>query len=75
VNYDTPQQTAYYMGTSSGVLSAKIKNSDRIEEWVFGYLHKFHWLDFAGKNVRGIALILFGLGNVAVAGLGFTLFT
>jgi hypothetical protein len=75
ISYDTPQHTAYYVENSSGALAAVVSDADRLEGYSFSYLHKFHWLDFAGKDFRDFVMGVFGLGNFIVALLGFWLFT
>ena len=75
VDYDTPDHVSYYVETSSGALASIVRDNARVEGWVFSYLHKFHWLDFAGKNVRDIVSALFALGNLIVAVLGLWMFT
>ena len=75
VDYATPDHAAYYVETSSGALATVVRDAARVEGWVFSYLHKFHWLDFAGKNVRDIVAALFALGNLIVAVLGLWMFT
>lgn len=75
VDYATPEHLTYYVETTSGALAAVVKDSARWEGWSFSYLHKFHWLDFAGKNVRDSVMAMFGFGNLAVAVLGLWMFT
>lgn len=74
VNYATPDHASYYVETSSGALATVVTDSARAEGWSFSYLHKFHWLDFAGKDVRDFVMAVFGLGNLVVAVLGLWLF-
>lgn len=75
VDYATPDHLSYYVETSSGALATTVRDAARVEGWIFSYLHKFHWLDFSGKNVRDIVSALFALGNVIVASLGLWMFT
>lgn len=74
VEYATPDHRAFYVETRTGALAAVVKDEDRMEGWSFSYLHKFHWLDFAGKDLRDLVMALFGLGNLLVAALGLMLF-
>jgi len=74
VSYDTPDHDAYYVETSSGALSTLVKDPDRWEGYSFAFLHKYHWLDFAGKNVRDFVAALLALGIMMVAALGLWLF-
>ena len=75
VDYATPDHAAFYVETGSGALATIVRDAARVEGWVFSYLHKFHWLDFSGKNVRDIVAALFALGNLIVAVLGLWMFT
>lgn len=61
---------AYYVETSSTKLAAKVTQIKRIEGLSFAYLHKAHFLDFLGKDMRNIVLMLFCLliGFTAVSG-------
>ncbi len=74
VDYATPEHQTYYVETGSGALAAVVQDSARWEGWSFSYLHKFKWLDFAGKNVRDFVAAVFGFGNLAVAVLGLWMF-
>lgn len=75
VDYATPEHLSYYVETSSGALATVVRDSARMEGWSFSYLHKFHWLDFAGKDIRDFVMGLFGLGNLVIAVLGLWMFT
>lgn len=75
VDYGTPDHLSYYVETATGALACVVRDTDRAEGWSFSYLHKYHWLDFAGKDVRDFMMGLFGLGNLMIAVLGLWLFT
>lgn len=75
VEYTTPDHLTYYVETATGTLASIVRDADRAEGWSFSYLHKYHWLDFAGKDVRDFVMGLFGLGNLIIASLGLWLFT
>ncbi|QOG04106.1 PepSY-associated TM helix domain-containing protein [Flavobacterium sp. MDT1-60] len=72
--YDTPEKTTYFIETSTSRLAAKIKSSDRIEGYSFAILHKFLFMDWAGKNIRDLAMVLAALTILIVSVLGFILF-
>lgn len=74
VAYDTPDAAAFYVEPESGTLAAEVRRPDRLEGWSFNHLHMFHWLDFAGRDLRDAVLALFGFGNLSVAVLGLWLF-
>ncbi len=75
VEYGTPDHLTYYVEPATGALASVVRDADRAEGWSFSYLHKYHWLDFAGKDVRDFVMALFGLGNLTIAVLGLWLFT
>lgn len=70
VSFDTPDHLALYVEPSSGLQAAEVRDSDRLEGFTFGYLHKWHFLDGLGKDARDAILGLFALLNVLVVVLG-----
>ncbi|MBM3117223.1 PepSY domain-containing protein [Jeongeupia naejangsanensis] len=73
VDYAVPGKPAYYVEPATGAFSARIDDRDRLEGYVFAYLHKWHWLDGLGKTPRDVILAGFAAANVAAAALGLTL--
>jgi hypothetical protein len=65
--------TRYYIEPVTGALSAKVRDIDGIEGFVFAYLHKWSF-DFLNKNLRDMLVSLFALGNMIVAIMGFMMF-
>ena len=61
---------AYYVETSSTKLAAKVTQIKRLAGLSFAYLHKAHFLDFLGKDMRNVVLMLFCLliGFTTVSG-------
>lgn len=72
--YDTPENTTYFIETSTSRLAAVITNSDRLEGYSFAYLHKFVFMDWAGKNIRDSIMVLADLAVLIVCILGLILF-
>ncbi|WP_426484129.1 PepSY domain-containing protein [Flavobacterium sp. 2] len=72
--YDTPEKTTYFIETSTSRLAAVINNSDKVEGYSFAILHKFLFMDWAGKNIRDLATVLAALSILIVSVLGFILF-
>lgn len=72
--YDTPEKTTYFIETSTSRLAAVINNSDRVEGYSFAILHKFLFMDWAGKNIRDLSMVLAALTILVVSILGFILF-
>ncbi|EJL65360.1 PepSY-associated TM helix domain-containing protein [Flavobacterium sp. CF136] len=72
--YDTPEKTTYFIETATSRLAAVVKNSDKVEGYSFAILHKFLFMDWAGKNIRDLTMVLAALTILIVSVLGFILF-
>jgi len=72
--YDTPEKTTYFIETSTSRLAAVIENSDKIEGYSFAIFHKFLFMDWAGKNIRDLTMVLAALTVLIVSVLGLLLF-
>ncbi|MWB96452.1 PepSY domain-containing protein [Flavobacterium sp. GA093] len=72
--YDTPEKTTYFIETATSRLAAVIKTSDKVEGYSFAFLHKFLFMDWAGKNIRDLSMVLAALTILIVSVLGFILF-
>ncbi len=72
--YDTPEKTTYFIETSTSRLAAVITNSNRLEGYSFAFLHKFLFMDWAGKNIRDLTTVLAAVSVLAVCVMGFILF-
>jgi hypothetical protein len=74
VQMSDADQTRYYIEPATGVLSAKVRNIDGFEGFIFAYLHKWSF-ESVNKDLRDILVSLFAFSNIVVALLGFYLFT
>lgn len=74
LTYDTPEKTTYFIETATSRLAAVVKNSDMIEGYSFAILHKFLFMDWAGKNIRDLTMVFAALTILIVSVLGFILF-
>ena len=72
--YDTPEKTTYFIETSSSRLAAVIEKSDLVEGYSFAIFHKFLFMDWAGKNIRDLTMVLAALIILVVSILGLLLF-
>ncbi|MEA5401892.1 PepSY-associated TM helix domain-containing protein [Arcicella sp. DC2W] len=70
----TDNHLTYYVEPATSRLAAQIVDSDRREGLSFGVLHKFLFMDWAGKDIRDIATIFSALGVLVVSLFGFALF-
>jgi hypothetical protein len=74
LTYDTPTHTAIYIDTKTSRLAARINDSDRKEGYSFAFLHKFLFMDWAGKNIRDLTMMLASLSILVVSLMGLVLF-
>lgn len=74
VEYNDANQTRYYIEPAAGVLSLKLGNRKRLESYSFNFLHKWHFLDWAGKKTRDVIMMIFVLLQAVVAGSGLWMF-
>lgn len=67
----TPNHLTYYVEPVTGMLAAKVQDSDRREGLSFAVFHKFLLVDFAGKNFRDFftAFSAFGVLVISISGL------
>ncbi|MGB0526084.1 MAG: hypothetical protein ACPGJS_24090, partial [Flammeovirgaceae bacterium] len=70
VQYQVANHERLYVETATGKLGAKVTDSQAFAGFMFGYFHKYHFLDFAGKIFRDVVMVLFALGNFITALLG-----
>ncbi|MDX2034288.1 MAG: PepSY-associated TM helix domain-containing protein [Blastocatellia bacterium] len=74
VEYNDANRTRYYVEPAAGVLSLKLGNRKRLESYSFNFLHKWHFLDWAGKKTRDVIMMIFVLLQAVVAGSGLWMF-
>jgi hypothetical protein len=72
--YDTPENTTYFIETATSRLAAVVENSDKLEGYSFAILHKFLFMDWAGKNVRDLSMVIAALTILVVSIMGMILF-
>ncbi len=74
VQYSKNDNERYYIETSSGKFAAKVQDKDMAEGYSFALLHKYHFMDFAGKTTRDVTAALAATANLLVTILGLILF-
>lgn len=74
LEFKTPQKTTYYIDTSASQLAARVTNTQRNEGLSFAFLHKFLYLDWAGKTIRDLFSVLIAVLIASVSVLGLKLF-
>lgn len=73
VSYAVNGNERYYVETSTGVLAAKVQDKDLAEGYSFSFLHKHHFMDWAGKSVRDVSTMFWALMQVAMIIVGLIL--
>lgn len=74
VSYTEKGNERDYIETSSGVLSVKITDKDLAEGYSFSFLHKHHFMDWAGKTTRDISTMFWAAMQVAMIIAGLVLY-
>ena len=70
VTFASADLATVYWEPATGAVAAVLRDRDRYEGYSFGFLHKYHWLDAAGKNVRDAVSALAALLVAIVTLLG-----
>lgn len=74
VDFATTDHRSIFVETQSNTLAAEANDTGRLEGFSFAYLHKWNFLDFAGKNVRDTVAASFATLNALLAALGLVLY-
>jgi hypothetical protein len=74
IDIASADKRALYVETATGVLSADVRNSDRLEGFSFAYVHKLEFLKPLGTDVRDGMAVALGFTTSLVAALGLVLF-
>ncbi len=74
VDYNTNKNLTYYVETTTRKLALKVEDADRSEGFSFAFLHKYHYLDFLGKNARNGIMIFITLCIALLALLGIRIY-
>jgi hypothetical protein len=73
VDFESENNKSLFVATDSGHLAAFVGDSERIEGYSFAFLHKFLFMEWAGKNIRDLTMVLAALGVLFVSVLGMLL--
>lgn len=74
VSFKSEDNKALFIETSTSHLAAFVTDADRREGYSFAILHKFLFMDWAGKNVRDLTMVLAALSILFVGILGLIMF-
>ena len=70
MDFDLPGNPTLYLETATQTLASAVTDVDRLEGYSFGYLHKWHFVDFLGKDIRDLLTSLVALSVMTVLLLG-----
>lgn len=70
IAYNTPQNNVFFIETNTSRIAAKVNNNDRIEGYSFALLHKFLYLEWAGKSIRDLVAVITALSILLISILG-----
>jgi hypothetical protein len=73
VNYPYDNKQRWYVETNTGRLAAKVNEKDLIEGLSFAFLHKHHFMDFAGKGVRDFSTMFWAMSQFVIVIIGLVL--
>jgi len=73
VSYKSHSNERYYVETSSGKLSVRVDDRDLLEGYSFSFLHKHHFMDFAGKEARDFSTMFWAMGQIMMVVIGLVL--
>lgn len=74
VSYGSNGNERYYVETSTGILSTRIRDKDLLEGYSFNFLHKHHFMDWAGKTVRDASTMFWAAMQIAMVIVGLILY-
>ncbi|MGA9639150.1 MAG: PepSY domain-containing protein, partial [Flavobacterium sp.] len=74
LSYDTADNATFYIEPATSRLASVVTDSKRTEGYSFAILHKYLFMDWAGKNIRDLVMALSALGVLVVSLMGLYLF-
>lgn len=74
IAYDSPDHQRYFIETAQSKLAAAITDADMREGYSFAFLHKFFFMEWAGKGIRDFTMALAALLVMTVSLLGLAIF-
>jgi hypothetical protein len=74
IAYDSPDHQRYFIETAQSKLASEITDADMREGYSFAFLHKFFFMEWAGKGIRDFTMALAALLVMIVSLLGLAIF-
>lgn len=74
ISYANNNNERYYVETATGQLALRINDTETAEGYSFSFLHKHHFLDFAGKEWRDFSTMFWAVMQVVMVIIGLVLY-
>lgn len=74
ISYASNNHERFYVETSSGKLGVRVDDKDLWEANSFNFLHKHHFMDFAGKGCRDFSTMFGAASQIALVLIGLILY-
>lgn len=74
ISYATNSNERYYVETATGKLAVRIDDKEVVEGYSFSFLHKHHFLDFAGKGWRDFSTMFWAAMQIVMVLIGLILY-
>ncbi len=74
INFPGNGNERYYIETSTGILSSRVRDKDLTEGDSFAFFHKHHFMDWGGKTVRDISTMFWAAMQIAMIVIGLILY-
>ncbi len=74
ISYAANGNERYYVETSTGTLSSRVRDNDLVEGYSFAFFHKHHFMDWGGKTVRDISTMFWAAMQVVMVIVGLILY-
>jgi hypothetical protein len=74
IAYAKNNNERFYIETTSGKLSVRVDDNDYKSAMIFNFLHKHHFMDFAGKEWRDFSTMFWAMAQIMLVVVGFILY-
>ena len=73
VAFESENNKTFFIATDTSRLAAHVTDSERNEGYSFAFLHKFLFMEWAGKSIRDLTMVLAALSILIIGILGMIL--
>lgn len=74
VSYASNHNERFYVETATGKLSKRVDDREVYDGLIFNFLHKHHFMDFAGKGWRDFSTMFWVAAQIAMVMVGLILY-